>query len=402
VSTPAYALVYHPHDHERAIRIAQALERRDFRVERVLSSNATTARPAWYASFDVIVLFAQRDERASPTSWLPEGTRLENIALVVPKHLFANDSWTSSLQGCRFIVDDGRFDRLLLDVLFASMPPLPSWLDCRINADVTEPTGVAWWNSDLLVCDTARGAVLRLGLDGSTGFLLPGLSEPHHLHLDRRLLYVANTGDNRILSAEYRPNEGLASIRDASPAEVSGLTLNRPHGVAVSDRILAIADTNNHRILVGSLNGGDVTWSQPSDSHVDAFNYPCGVTLVGSALWVTNSYIGAVDYFDLAAPKLGWARFQPGDEILVDPNAVAHWNGYMFIADEVRQSLVMARWTNDRQQGLFDFHDVARHWISSPFGLSVNVKGRLAIADRLRGVMWILDIPRYLSADEDR
>lgn len=339
--------------------------------------------------FDVVLWFLPRD----PLSGHDESLLIDALSgalAVVPAH--RHDLHAKLPLGHEPIIDIGRPDDLLASLILAGMPALPSWLSCRVSEQVTEPTGVAWWNSHLLVCDAGQEAVLHLGLDGRVGHVMPGLNEPHHIHLDRRILFVANTGESTVLRGTFRPKDGIGLIDDIGRQH--GIEFNRPHGVWAASDILAVADTDNQRVMLGLRRGQAWTWTEHRPP--EGFWFPCGVHLLGPHVWVTNSDIGAIDHTNLADPSGRWLRIQPGPDVLRDPNALARWQDLLFIADEVRQRLVVAK-VNEETGALSGYTDVAEDWIGSPWGLSVNAGGHLAVSDRLHGVVWTVDVPRWMS-----
>ncbi len=77
-------------------------------------------------------------------------------------------------------------------------------------------------------------------------------SEPSDIFFDGDNFYVADTGNNRIVSIDGRLEKVSAVYEKFEMQDGSFTTLNRPEGVFVSDDIIYIADTQNSRILLVS------------------------------------------------------------------------------------------------------------------------------------------------------
>lgn len=393
--TPTYLVVTCINDHRFVQHLVEDLVRRNLTVHWwVVGGSSRTA--ADLASYDAVLLFARQDGLEDPFGWLPVGTDMSNVTLVVSKHALTSRTWAIP-PGPRAVIAQGdRNDMLLREMILAKGPPPPPWLDCRVHRTLVKPTGVAWWNDDLLAADVARECVVQLDGGGGAIDALTGIGEPYHIGLDRRRVFVTDVSENRIMTAEVRPGLGFTHIDDLSvPAdEIGGVGLAKAHGVWASEGLLAIADTDNQRVLLRYNRQAPYRWEVFTGP--EPFNYPCGVMFFGTELWVTNSDVGIVDVFDLLGERAPW-RYAPGLDVLVDPNATVRWKDLVFITDEVGQTLLGGRCSLDGATPELDLDAVASQWICAPWGMSVNATSRLAVADRLLGVVWLIDIPAWYA-----
>jgi len=291
---------------------------------------------------------------------------------------------------------DGVFEQLLV----ALLGPLPTWLELRTSPSlVVAPTGVSWWSDELLVADEHGGQVVRLG-SADTRMIVGGLREPHHIHLDRHKLLIADKGGQRVLIGEVYPG-GTSSMRTLS---VSGGLLH-PNGVHQAEGLLVIADTDHHRVLMTA----DDPWAsrrRPSFSEIrpaGGFRYPCGVFVDREMIWIADTFHHRLVVTDHSGREweteftgYGWAAGE-----FAYPTSVARWRDKLVVADaEARRIQVLGLTDNDsgrpqltmqRGEGLEE-GELARPWIGNPFGLSINRDGRMAIGDRLRRCVWLVDL----------
>jgi hypothetical protein len=148
------------------------------------------------------------------------------------------------------------------------------------------PSGVAYsTTSGLWVADTGNNRVLGYGLEPAlqtqdpavkvlgqgivftTGTINKGglsgasLSAPHHVATDGKRLYVADTGNNRVLvwldiqsAASGAPADFALGQPDLTTATVAApptdASMNAPRGVTASQERLVVADSGNHRVLI--------------------------------------------------------------------------------------------------------------------------------------------------------
>lgn len=291
------------------------------------------------------------------------------------------------------VVDAFDYDRTFEDIFRALHAPWPTWLDVRVRpSQLTRPTGVGWWSEDLVVADERFEHVVRIGPDNST-VLLPGLSEPQHVDVDRRQLLVANKGGDEIV---------VASLVDDMASEV-GCVRNiegefaHPHAARQAQYHVAIADTDHHRVLLGAgqlHRSEDIAWTV-----IGGLSGPCDISLSQGLLLVADTFSHRVLAYDLDGSALGVVGqygVRMGD--FSYPVGVTTWRDYVFVSDEEGKRLQVLQM--QRGRNVVDFTPIgmlARSVIRSPFGLDVNRENRLAVSDRDRRCVWLVDIEPALK-----
>ncbi len=290
------------------------------------------------------------------------------------------------------------YDGVFEQILGLLLGPLPTWLDLRAAPSLlVAPTGVAWWADDLLVADEHSGQVVRIGA-ADTRMVVAGLREPHHLHLDRHKLLVTDKGGQRVLVGTL---EG-GSVHDVRSVMGTGGLLH-PNGVHQAEGILAIADTDHHRVVFTT----DDLWAshkRPVFDEVEAsggFRYPCGVLVDRDFIWIADTFhhrLVAADHAGLELTEFAGYGWSAGR--FAYPTSLARWSSFLFVADAEARRVQTFRVEHDdtlnlaTQDGLGVAEgELGRPWIAHPFGLAVNHNGRLAVADRLRRCVWLVDLP---------
>jgi len=198
------------------------------------------------------------------------------------------------------------------------------------------PLGVASDGSNLWVADSGNHRVLAFGVGttpttgtaatlavGQVTLLTNGFnqsstaangatSQPHGLAIADDRLYIADTGNSRVLVmkapvvagdqpvAVYGQPNGTLALRN-SGGSPSASTLNEPRGVFTDGTRVVIADTANHRVLVyGSTKSTSATLvlGQPNFSSnapnsggpsASTMQAPTGSYSDGTSLWVADS-----------------------------------------------------------------------------------------------------------------
>lgn len=266
-------------------------------------------------------------------------------------------------------------------------------------------------------------------------------------------LWVADTGHHRLLGWPELPRD------DGTPARwligqpgfdregrnargpVSAQTLNVPTGVCACGEGLAVADAWNHRVLIwhraprASDVAADVVLGQRDAGSnlanrgaalpaADTLNWPYGVHWDGHDLWVADTGNRRVLRFrglpeadgTPAEAVLGQPGFETRDENAgrVDaagmrwPHAVAHWQGWLCVADAGNNRLML--WPRDpdephaaaerligqRDAASVD-HNRGEYWPSArslnmPYGVAVH-RGRLLVADTANSRLLRFDTP---------
>jgi hypothetical protein len=157
------------------------------------------------------------------------------------------------------------------------------------------------------------------------------LSSPGGIWSDGTRLFVADTGNNRVLiwstlpTANRQPADlvlGQADLTTGSPG-TSSSTLNVPYGGAIDGTRLLVADQNNHRVLVWDalpttngqaadhvLGQPDFTTSAPGTSS-STLNFPTRVGSVSGTAWVADTSNFRIVRFQLPAVAANWVQRSP-------------------------------------------------------------------------------------------
>ena len=351
---------------------------------------------------DTIVCWlpAQR-EKCSDALDLLHG--LENVPIPVTLAIPPNchlPPWLGARSSTRVILQNRvDYDRAFEDVFRALLSPWPAWLDVRVRPSVIErPTGVDWWSEDLLVADERFEHLIRIGPDTMT-VLLSGLSEPHHVFVDRRQVLIANKSANEVLV--FRLVDDMATdiftLRHCQPNQ----PLAHPHAAAQSHDRVAIADTDNNQVFVGhgQLHRNRIeSWTVLKDS--DHLRTPCAVFIDGRFIWVASTFTHEIVAFDHSGSWVGsFGKYGDGPGEFRFPVAIAVWQDNMFVADEENKRLQVLQIVPP-DEGLLKplISGFGAPWVRSPFGLGVNRENKLAIVDRDYRCVWIADLGEALDA----
>lgn len=294
---------------------------------------------------------------------------------------------------------DGHVDRLFRELFGVLLEPLPPWLECwTVPSLMSAPTGVSWWTDDLLVADERHGHILVIGVDGARP-ILPGLDDPHHIHLDRNRLLVANRSADEVLLAELRGGAAgnIDVIRQAAKQP-----LRHPNGVHQSHGRTLVADTDNHRVLFSDSDPFDQRPRWKALYGAGRMQYPCGVCGDRDRLWVADTFNHRVLGFDVSGEltvchgAYGWDAGQ-----FAYPVGLVRWRDYLLVADEEPRRVQVFRVTRrDSHTQLLRIPEadmLGSPWITRPFAMSVNAHGRLAISDRTRRCVWVIDLRAALA-----
>lgn len=111
------------------------------------------------------------------------------------------------------------------------------------------PTGLATDDAgNLYVADTGRGAIYRISKEGIVDTYVDGLNAPMGICYANGLLYVAETGEHRVISVKDGKVSVVAGTGEEGDADgpAATATFSSPKGVAVTkDGVVFIADTVN-------------------------------------------------------------------------------------------------------------------------------------------------------------
>jgi len=188
-----------------------------------------------------------------------------------------------------------------------------------INASFNRPTGlVTLADGSLLLADTENHVIRQISTDGkvtvyagssegcSDGSLLSAkLREPTALCYVDGVLYVADTGNNRICKVENGKLTTLAGALDGTANCINGNTQNArfssPQGLASDGSTLYVADTGNGAVRM--IRDGMVTTlvQHGQDGYTLYPVEPRGLALVGDTLYVGDLF--AKTMFTVALSK---------------------------------------------------------------------------------------------------
>lgn len=276
--------------------------------------------------------------------------------------------------------------------------PFPRWLDVRVRPSlISAPTGLSWWSDELLVADEHYGQVVLVSA-GATKVVVDGLSEPHHVHVDKSSLLVANRGDHSLI---------IACLEAGSAKDIRAVGgLRHPSGVHQSHGVTAIADTDNHRVVLTDRDPTAAAASRWRPASVrGGLRYPGAVDGNGLWIWVADTFhhrLVVLDHAGRQVRDFNGYGLEPGR--FAYPVGLASWRRRLFVADAEPQRIqAFGVDPGDRhlQPSLYELGDgrLGHPWIGSPFALAVNRHGRLAVSDRLRRCVWLIDLPEALGSD---
>ncbi len=165
------------------------------------------------------------------------------------------------------------------------------------------PTGLASdEDGNLYVSDTGSGAVRRINPKGGVMTVAKNLSEPTGLCWKDGVLYIAETGKNRILKltngkTSTLAGNGIEGLTDGIGSESS---FSAPQGVAVGDDgTVYVADTGNG--AVRQIKGGAVTTLAVRDPEQlsGGLMSPVGLLARGNSLYICDTFARKIFVYQL-------------------------------------------------------------------------------------------------------
>lgn len=282
-------------------------------------------------------------------------------------------------------------DDVIEQVFISVYGPRPSYLDVRVRPAVMGFVGgVAWWTDDIYLIDTDTESVAKVERS-RTGIVWTGLEEAQQIGVDRSTAFVANKGAHQIQVHQIRDG---GFVTPKFIRSIDGHKLCRPTGVGLGHGELGVADTDNHRAAftaVSSLTrvrGNELRARWTLCRPKIPFNFPCGIAVDDKTVWVADTFANRVVVFD----HLGTERYKfPVAEC---PVGIAVWHDLVFIATDGGVQ-VARRERNGFKAELIT--TLADGHVGNSFGLSVNVDNRLAISDRSKHCVWIVDLELWMS-----
>jgi hypothetical protein len=288
------------------------------------------------------------------------------------------DEGTVPTEGLRQLIRrTGRtYDAVFQDVLRElANPPHPSWQLRARPANLSRPAGVSWWGDEMFVTDDESGRLVRV---------------------DRDKIVLANKGGNEILVGALA-NGAVRHLRAIDHA--GRKPFRSPAGVAAGFGRTVVADTDNHRVVVTESDLWADGKRRPQWRTLEPpgpFAYPCGAH-------VTSKYIAIADTFNHRIVVFGhdgnFAGVVDGMAMAMQyPTSVTSWRDVLVVTEE-----------DGRRVGLFSVRpgrkglrvtrigELGTGVFVTPFAASVNRYGQLAVSDRARACIWVVDLPAYLA-----
>ncbi len=163
------------------------------------------------------------------------------------------------------------------------------------SGQLAYPTGLAAdGDGNLYVSDTHNGAIRRITPEGRMTTVASGLEDPTGLCWFEGALYVAETGQNRILRLRDGETEVLAGSGEAGDADgpAAEATFSSPQGLTVApDGTVYISDTVNAAIRVLRPEGTVETLLRTEEDGMEGYPVsPTGLTLAGGRLYICDPY----------------------------------------------------------------------------------------------------------------
>ncbi len=152
------------------------------------------------------------------------------------------------------------------------------------------PTGLATDDEgNLYVSDTHQGAVRRVSTEGQVTTVAKELEDPMGLYWSDGMLYIAETGANRIVKLD--PKSGTleevagSGVSGSEDGDISKARFSSPQRViGSSDGTLYISDTGNGKVR--RISAGQVTTIETKERLFS----PAGLLLQEDTLYICDSF----------------------------------------------------------------------------------------------------------------
>jgi NHL repeat len=242
-----------------------------------------------------------------------------------------------------------------------------------VAASFNTPSGVAVSGSSVYVADAGNHVIRKVSLPGGAvttvaGSGLPGLVNgngasasfhtPTGVVVSGSDLYIADSGNHAIRKISSTgavttvAGSGSPGLVDATGTAAS---FNYPIGLAVSGSDLYVGDSSNHVIRKVSLTGGAVTTFAGTGSPgfvngtgtAASFNYPSGLALSGTDLYVIEYGNHAVRKVSLISGAVTTLAGSGSTGLVNGTGAAASFNFPLGIALDGSGSLLVADTTNN-------------------------------------------------------
>jgi len=242
----------------------------------------------------------------------------ENAEIILNKQGFKQPAGIFASDEELFVADTGN-NRILVFDLPLSENAVPRLV---IEGDIKQPRGIFYDGKKFFVADTGNNRVLiwngiprrakkpfdvvlgQFSVDdvapnkGNDAPSFDTMSSPYSMFSDGTALYVADTGNNRVLVFKQIPlmngwhadlvigQDNFKSDRANKGKPLSASSLNRPTGVCVYNSKLFVSDSMNNRLLIYTKYDGDDTSADgvigQNNFTSSTVNYPSGIPNPGS------------------------------------------------------------------------------------------------------------------------
>lgn len=275
--------------------------------------------------------------------------------------------------------------------------------------------------------DEAAGQGLRV-FESAVPAIRPepraNLRFPGKLLATERLLYVADSGHDRVLECDHhgrvlrRFGSGHAGFADGSGEEAA---FSDPQGLIVHRDQLYVADRGNHAVRSVDLADGSVRtllgigvpgYRRPHDSDVHglAACAPADLAIVGDQLYVAMAGLNQIWQVDLIGRR---ARVLAGsgaldridgtaaDAALAQPSGLAVANAQLVVADAAASAVRLVRLADGRVttvigSGLYAFGDAvgtcAASQLQHPLAVAAGPRGSVFVADSYNDAVKLINL----------
>ena len=238
------------------------------------------------------------------------------------------------------------------------------------------------------VLNTGANRVLRLSRAGADqGEPITGLKQPYGLDQDSTRVYVANTYAHEVRAYPKSDTGTAAWTRTAC----GGVAFSRPRDVGVTDDgRVAVADTDNDRIvLLDAATGACDDAFGTTGANPGQFRSPRTVTGDGhGGLWVGDAFNYRIQHLTTAGASLGATpagAYGSGADQFVSPHCVTRVPGTERVAVcdtfNYRISVWSGSGTSPTRVATVGGTRPAEGGFNGPFGLAYGPSGELYVAD---------------------
>ena len=189
----------------------------------------------------------------------------------------------------------------------------------KLGVAFRRPTGLATdSDGNLYVSDTLADAVRRITPEGEVTTVASGLREPMGLYWTNGVLYIAETGANRIVKLQNTRVTAVAGsgIDDLADGPAERAAFSGPQGVTVGpDGTIYVSDTNNSAIR--QIKNSQVTTLAARDAVDPNAFYPVSPTNLMVQGRTLLAGTGLLDYPDRAASDAWYQSQEAAEEDIV-------------------------------------------------------------------------------------